>query len=128
MLNMRLNKTFGFLLLLCITAVAACKHKDKKITANMPVIFKGLYSFAPGAKLFQFCGNQKQFWAVDSSAQLEVKYAQLISFELSGTQVYTEIEGYKTKSAANGDAAAYDSTFVIKKLIKITKDIPATCR
>jgi hypothetical protein len=125
---MRLNKTSGVLLLLAMTGLTACRYKDRKAEASAAIIFKGLYSFAPGAKLFQFCGKQNQFWAVDSSAQLELKYTQLISFEQSGTQVYAEVEGYKTKSAANGDAAAYDSTFVIKKVIKITKDIPAGCK
>lgn len=95
---------------------------------NAPVIFKGTYSFAPGAKIFQFCNQAKQFWAVDSSAQLELRYSQLITFEQSGTPVYTEIEGYKIKSATTGDAAAYDSTIVVKKVLKLTKDLPADCK
>ncbi|GAA4095317.1 hypothetical protein [Mucilaginibacter panaciglaebae] len=125
---MRLNKTSGILLLLAMTVVTACNHKDKKTEARAREVFKGLYSFAPGAKLFQFCGGQSQYWAADSSAQLELKYSQLINFEQSGTQVYAEVEGYKTKSATNGEAAAYDSTLIVKKVIKITKDIPEGCK
>jgi len=124
---MRFNKTYGTLLLLSVTVITACEHKDKKTKDGTPV-FKGLYSFEPGAKLFQFCGRQGQYWTVDSSAQLELKYAQLVSFEQSGTPVYVEVRGYKTKSATNGDAAAYDSTLVVKKVIKIAKDIPAGCK
>lgn len=138
---MRLTKIYGGLFLLAITVVVACHGKTENSEDNVtdtaaqtvakpnePVILKGIYSFAPGAKLFQFCGRPSQFWAVDSSAELELKYSQIYGFEQSGSPVYAEVEGYKTKSASNGDAAAYDSTLVVKKVIKITKDIPADCK
>ncbi|MFD2873254.1 hypothetical protein ACFS5N_12290 [Mucilaginibacter ximonensis] len=137
---MRLKNISVIILLLTMTALAACQPdvkegSDATDTAtqasgkpNAPVTFKGSYSFAPGAKIFQFCNQTKQFWAVDSSAQLELKYSQLITFEQSGTPVYTEVEGYKIKSAATGDAAAYDSTIVVKKVLKLTKDLPADCK
>jgi hypothetical protein len=51
----------------------ACKHKaDKKETQASHVI-KGLYSFEPGAKTFQPCGSQTEFWVADSCAQLELE-------------------------------------------------------
>lgn len=138
---MRLTKIYGVLFLLATTVTVACHGNAGNgddsaadtaartvVKPNEPVILKGIYSFAPGAKLFQFCGRQSQFWAVDSSAQLELKYSQIYGFEQSGSPVYAEVEGYKTKSASNGDAAAYDSTIVVKKVLKITKDIPADCK
>jgi len=138
---MQLKKIHGILLLLAMTAVAACRQKaDNNETgtadstaqvvgkSNTTVVFKGTYSFAPGAKVLQLCGSKSQLWAVDSSAQLELKYSQIYSFEQSGTPVYAEVEGYKTKSENTGEAAAYDSTVVVKKVLKMTKDIPADCK
>lgn len=137
---MRVKNISVVLLLLAMAVLAACQSDVKngetttgtiaqtQGTPNAPIVFKGTYSFAPGAKIFQYCNKQTQFWMVDSSAQLELKYSQLITFEQSGTPVYTEVEGYKIKSAVNGDAAAYDSTIVVKKVLKLTKDIPADCK
>jgi copper homeostasis protein (lipoprotein) len=122
---MRLIRIYVFAGLLIITGMLACKHKaDKKETQASHVI-KGLYSFEPGAKTFQPCGSQTEFWVADSCAQLELKYAQLINFEKNGDQVYIEAEGKKIKSAAG---VAFDSTLVVTKLINITKDIPANCK
>ncbi|NNU34245.1 hypothetical protein HK413_08975 [Mucilaginibacter sp. S1162] len=103
----------------------SCKHKADQKEKHTPNIFKGLYSFEPGAKTFRPCGTQTDFWVADSCAQLELKYAQLISFEKYGDRVYIEAEGNKIKSAAG---VAFDSTVVVTKLIKITKDIPAGCK
>lgn len=137
---MRFKTKNILVLLLSIVAFSACRNDAKDNGANVdtlaqasgkpnaPVVFKGIYSFAPGARIFQFCNKPRQFWAVDSSAQLELKYSQLITFEQSGTPVYTEVEGYKTKSTATGDAAAYDSTIIVKKVLKLTKDISANCK
>ena len=133
-------KNISIALLLAMSVFTACHQKAEngeasagttaqtQGTPNAPIVFKGTYSFAPGAKIFQYCNKQKQFWTVDSSAQLELKYSQLITFEQSGTPVYTEVEGYKIKSVASGDAAAYDSTIIVKKVLKLTKDIPADCK
>jgi hypothetical protein len=122
---MRLIKKYIFLGLLMITGMLACKHKADEQTAQAPNVIKGLYSFETGAKTFRACGSQTDFWVADSSAQLELKYAQLISFEKKGEQVYIEAEGKKIKSATG---VAFDSTLVVTKLINITKDIPANCK
>jgi copper homeostasis protein (lipoprotein) len=122
---MRLIRIYVFVGLLIITGVLACKHKADKKEIHAPNVLKGLYSFEPGAKTFRACGSQTEFWVADSCAQLELKYAQLISFEKNGEQVYIEAEGKKIKSAAG---VAFDSTLVVTKLINITKDIPASCR
>jgi copper homeostasis protein (lipoprotein) len=124
---MRLSKVHIILVLLAITGIVACKHKAADET-QLPVVFKGLYSFAPGAKTFQPCGKQGEYWVADSCAQLELKYAQTVTFEQPGQPVYIEVEGEKIKSAAGSNGAAYDSTLIVKKLIKLTKDIPADCK
>ncbi len=122
---MRLVKIYIFAGLLIIAGMLACKHKADKEVKQAPYIIKGLYSFEPGAKIFRPCGSQTEFWVADSCAQLELKYAQLISFEKNGDRVYIEAEGNKIKSAVG---VAFDSTLVVTKLINITKDIPANCR
>ncbi|MGF7081181.1 hypothetical protein [Mucilaginibacter sp. UYCu711] len=122
---MRLVVRYVFVGLLIVTGMLACKHKADKKETRTPNVFKGLYSFEPGAKTFRPCGTQTDFWVADSCAQLELKYTQLISFEKNGEQVYIEAEGKKIKSGAG---VAFDSTLVVTKLINITKDIPANCR
>jgi hypothetical protein len=59
----------------------------------------------------------------DNSGQLELKYTQL-KFEKAYEPVYIEVEGVKVRSGKDGLGAEYDSTLVVKKLIKITKEIP----
>ncbi|MDB5005563.1 MAG: hypothetical protein JWQ34_3788 [Mucilaginibacter sp.] len=125
---MRLFKAPIFLAVLISIGLFSCKSKpDKNDTVN-PIVIKGIYTCAPGAKTYQACGKQTEFWVADSSAQLELKYSQLVSFEKPGEPVYIEVEGKKIKSATGGNGAAFDSTLVVKKLIKITKDIPADCK
>jgi len=64
----------------------------------------------------------------DSSAQLELKYSQLISFEKQGEPVYIEVEGIQIPSAKDGAQGAYERTLIVKKVKKITKEIPAGCK
>jgi copper homeostasis protein (lipoprotein) len=120
----KFNYIFGALL---IIGMIACKHKPTENTQATKIVFKGLYSFAPGTKTFQTCPNGHELWVADSSEQLELKYSQLVGFEKAGEPVYVELEGTKIKSAKDGDAATYDSTLIVKKLIKITTDIPKGC-
>jgi copper homeostasis protein (lipoprotein) len=54
---------------------------------------------------------------------LELKYSQL-NFEKPYEPVYVEVEGVKIHSDKNGMGSGYDSTLVVKKLIKITREIP----
>ncbi|MDB5156175.1 MAG: hypothetical protein JWR50_882 [Mucilaginibacter sp.] len=136
---MRFTKVYIFFALLVMIVMVACNHKSDKKTGQeqgqavakpdtTPVTLKGLYSFAPGAKTFQACGKQTEFWVADSSAQLELQYAQVITFEQHGDPVYVEVEGRKIKSAKGGEGAAYDSTLIVKKLLKLTKEIPVDCK
>ncbi|MBE9585417.1 hypothetical protein IM792_13250 [Mucilaginibacter sp. JRF] len=103
-----------------LMAMASCGgdgHNDK------PKVYKGLYSFGPEIKSFSECGREKEFWVTDSSSQLELEYSQL-NFEKPYEPVYVEVEGVKVPSDKDGLGAEYDSTLVVRKLIKITREIP----
>ena len=110
-----------FLILVWIV-VAACSCNgggDKE----HPVVFKGVYSFGPEVKSFKDCDSGREFWVTDSSKQLELQYSQL-NFEKPYEPVYVEVEGVKIHSNKEGLGSEYDSTLVVRKLIKITKEIP----
>ena len=110
---------------IAILGMWGCKSKPKATTQPGTIIYKGLYSFGPEEKSFKDCSQARMFWATDSSAQLELQYSQL-GFEKPYVPVYIEVEGKKVKSAA-GDIAAFDSTLVVTKVLKITKEIPQSC-
>jgi copper homeostasis protein (lipoprotein) len=120
------NKAIYFLSALLIAGVWSCKNKTAKMeeakTPTGPAVYKGLYSFSPDIKSFKECGHDHEFWVADSSAQLELQYSQLnVKPE---EPVYVQVQGKKIKTAKNGVGSGYDSTLVVTKLVKITKDIP----
>jgi hypothetical protein len=47
-----------------------------------------------------------------------------MNFEKPYEPVYVEVEGLKLKSGKEGMGSEYDSTLVVKKVVKITKEIP----
>jgi copper homeostasis protein (lipoprotein) len=110
-----------YLIWILIFGFCSCKSNTKKTTHY--VTFKGVYSFGPEVKSFKDCDNGQEFWVADSSEQLELKYSQL-NFEKPYEPVYVEVEGVKVRSNKEGLGSEYDSTLVVKKLIKITKEIP----
>jgi copper homeostasis protein (lipoprotein) len=123
--------------IIILMSVMACRDKSKK-AAKSPAVFKGLYSLGPELKSFKNCATGREYWVADSSKQLELQYWQLINRENKDSPVYIEAEGkiiVSNKSddgghqdATHDDVGAYDSTLVVTKLVKITKDIPAgTC-
>jgi copper homeostasis protein (lipoprotein) len=115
------------LLLLILITVNACKHITKNsVTGGGQVIFRGLYSFGPEVKSFKDCGDGQEYWVADSSAKLELSYAQM-HFEKPNEPVYVEVEATKMKSGLDGIASEFDSTLVVKKLIKITSELPKDC-
>jgi copper homeostasis protein (lipoprotein) len=114
------KKLVRFLMFLMIIAVSSCHGNSEK---THHVVFKGVYSFGPEVKSFKDCDNGQEFWVTDSSEQLELKYSQL-NFEKPYEPVYVEVEGVKIHSGKDGLGSEYDSTLVVKKLIKITKEIP----
>ena len=118
-----MNSKYIVIIILISVVAFGCSH-DKKKASGEPVIYKGLYSFGPEVKSFKNCETGQEFWAVDSSAKLELGYSQF-NFEKPYEPVYVEIEGTKIKSGPDGAASEFDSTIVVKKLVKITKEIPA---
>ncbi|WP_428328358.1 hypothetical protein [Mucilaginibacter sp.] len=109
-----------YLMCVLVIAVCSCSNKDQE---TKYVVYKGVYSFGPEEKLFKDCNTGREFWATDSSKQLELKYSQL-NFEKPYEPVYVEVEGVKIHSGKEGLGSEYDSTLVVKKVIKITKEIP----
>src|ERR1700735_3950875 len=109
--------------LIIFIAIGAYSCKNNKGSTTSPVLFKGVYSFGPEMKTFTECNSSQEYWVADSCKQLELQYAQL-KFEKPYEPVYIEAEGIKVRSGKDGLGSEYDSTLVVKKLIKITKEIP----
>jgi copper homeostasis protein (lipoprotein) len=125
------GKLTRYFILTAIVALCSCHNNKNNKTNNKKeakhIVFKGVYSFGPETKTFKDCDNGQEFWVTDSSAQLELQYSQL-GFEKPYEPVYIEVEGIKMHSGQDGLSAKYDSTLVVKKLVKIVKDIPpGTC-
>lgn len=106
-----------------MTIIGACSCHGNSGKATHYVVFKGVYSFGPEVRSFKDCDSGEEFWVTDNSEQLELKYSQL-KFEKPYEPVYVEVEGVKIHSGKDGLGAEYDSTLVVKKLIKITREIP----
>jgi copper homeostasis protein (lipoprotein) len=114
-------KLTRYLMFLAIISACSCNNNADKTPAE--VVYKGVYSFGPEVKSFKDCDNGREFWVTDSSKQLELQYSQL-NFEKPYEPVYVEVEGVKVHSGKEGLGSEYDSTLVVKKLIKISKVIP----
>lgn len=104
----------------------SCKEKPKEKVSHA-IIYKGMYSFGPGEKSFKDCNGATTFWVVDSSNKLELQYSQLVVSEQPYVPVYIEVTGEKVPSVKGDVSAAFDSTLVVYKVIKISKEIPASC-
>lgn len=115
-----------FLLALITFYVSACKEKPKE-KASQAIIYKGMYSFGPEDKSFKDCNGATTFWVVDSSNKLELEYSKLVVSEQPYVPVYIEVTGEKVPSVKGDASVAFDSTLVVYKVIKIAKNIPASC-
>jgi copper homeostasis protein (lipoprotein) len=113
-------KLLKYVWMLMVVACCSCNH-DKK--AGELQVYKGLYSFGPEVKSFKNCEDTHEYWVTDSSSRLELQYSQM-NFEKPYEPVYVEVEGIKVKSGKEGMGSEYDSTLVVKKVIKITREIP----
>ena len=122
---MKLYQLFVLLSFL-VLSISACKEKPKE-KASQPIIYKGMYSFGPEDKSFKDCNGATTFWVVDSSNKLELQYSQLVVSEQPYVPVYIEVTGEKVPSVKGDAGVAFDSTLVVYKVIKITKEIPASC-
>ena len=107
----------SMILISCNSADNPTENKDKVIIA------KGLYSFGPEVKSFTDCEERREFWVADSAKTLELAYNNL-GFEKPYTPVYVEVECRIVKSDTSTITGNYDSTMVVTKLLKISKQIP----
>lgn len=94
------------------------KHEQSKNK-----VYKGLYSFGLEIKSFKECSTGREYWVADSSKQLELQYANM-NFEKPYEPVYVEVEATKQPSGQEGIGAEFDSTMVVTKVNKITREIP----
>lgn len=119
---MRGNSIRILFFLLAITLFGACNQGGKS-TAKQGNVYTGLYSFGPEVKSFKDCDSGHEYWVVDQSNKLELEYSNM-NFEKPYEPVYVEVEGKKVRSGKEGMGSEYDSTLVVTRLVKITKEIP----
>lgn len=111
-------------LTLLIIVLTSCNNKDRSSDQkDEAIIAKGLYSFGPEVKSFTDCEEGSEFWVADSAKTLELAYNEL-GFEKPYTPVYIEVECHIVKSDTANVTGNYDSTMVVTKLLKISKEIP----
>ena len=125
---MKKNAFTCLMIISSLVIITSCNHQQKPAqqqpaAVKAPVIYRGLYSFGPEVKSFKACTTGQEYWVTDSSDRLELTYSQM-NFEKPYTPVYVEVEGDKVRSGKAGMSVEFDSTLVVKKLLKITKDIP----
>lgn len=116
------KQVFVFVVLLSV-AITACNRKENAEEGNSNVkTVKGLYSFGPEMKSFTMCDDGREYWVADSVKNLELSYSNL-NFEKPYEPVYVELEGYFAKSDTTV-SSDFDSTLVVTKVLKISKEIP----
>ena len=120
---MNTYKKLIFFLLTSMVALASCNNDDKDADKNKSLVIKGLYSYGPEIKSFTECEDGREFWVADSAKTLELAYSNL-GFEKPYTPVYIEVECKLVKSDTSKVTGDYDSTMVVTKLLKISKQIP----
>ncbi len=86
-------------------------------------VYKGLYIFGPELKTLTECREGIEYWVTDSSNTLELSYSQM-NFEKPYEPVYVELEGNMIETNSE-ETLDFDSTIVVRKVIKISKEIPA---
>jgi copper homeostasis protein (lipoprotein) len=102
---------------------SACNRSAVEENTDASKILKGLYSFGPEIKSFTDCEEGKEYWVTDSAKTLELAYSNF-NFEKPYEPVYIEVECHMVKSDSLMISADFDSTMVVTKVLKITKEIP----
>ena len=120
---MNIFKSQLFLITAVIVAVIACNPKPTEVKNDHGRVMKGLYSFGPELKSFTECEDGNEYWVADSAKTLELAYSNL-GFEKPYEPVYIEVECHTIKSDSLSMSADFDSTMVVTKVLKITKEIP----
>lgn len=106
-----------------ILVVSACNRTKVEDNKNESKTLKGLYSYGPEIKSFTDCEEGKEYWVADSAKTLELAYSNF-NFEKPYEPVYIEVECHMIKSDSLMISADFDSTMVVTKVLKITKEIP----
>lgn len=104
-------------------ALVACKSGPDENGAVDIKVIKGLYSYGPEIRSFTDCEEGREYWVADSAKTLELAYNDL-DFEKPYYPVYIEVEGRVVKSDSSTLSANFDSTLVVTKVLKLTKEIP----
>ena len=120
---MNFLKHTSLLLFILSVVILGCNRKGTDDQKNKTRIIKGLYSYGPEIKSFTDCEEGREYWVADSSKTLELGYSKF-NFEKPYEPVYIEAECHVIKSDSLVVSADFDSTLVVTKLIKITKEIP----
>ncbi|MDQ7948522.1 MAG: hypothetical protein REI78_09190 [Pedobacter sp.] len=116
-------KVFVFACLAFCAIISCRQKKNGDADAQKTVVLKGLYSYGPEMKSFTDCEASREFWVADSAKTLELEYSKL-GFEKPYTPVYIEVECKLVKSDTTTVTGDYDSTMVVTKLRKISREIP----
>ncbi|RZK80601.1 MAG: hypothetical protein EOO85_00250 [Pedobacter sp.] len=106
-----------------ILVASACNRTSVEDNKNVSKTLAGLYSFGPEIKSFTDCEEGKEYWVADSAKTLELAYSNF-NFEKPYEPVYIEVECHMIKSDSLMVSADFDSTMVVTKVLKITKEIP----
>lgn len=101
----------------------ACNHKEATEEKDTTKVVKGLYSYGPEIKSFTDCEEGREYWVADSAKTLELAYSNF-NFEKPYEPVYIEVECHLIKSNSLFVSADFDSTMVVTKVLKITREIP----
>lgn len=121
---MHTNKKILLVLTLLVAAFTACNRNPKpEDPKDKFVVAKGLYNFGPEVKSFTDCEEGREYWVADSAKTLELAYSNL-GFEKPYVPVYIEVQCHFVKSDTTTVTGDYDSTMVVTKLLKISKQIP----
>lgn len=120
---MRSNQLYLIIFLISVILISCTSNNNPSETIEKVVTVKGLYSFGPEVKSFTNCEEAREYWVADSAKTLELAYNNL-GFEKPYTPVYVEVECRIIKSDTSTITGNYDSTMVVTKLLKISKQIP----
>jgi copper homeostasis protein (lipoprotein) len=122
-----LNRPIYLCFLFTVVLLACNSRADKEEEATRRIV-KGLYSYGPEMKSFTDCEEGREYWVADSAKTLELAYSNF-NFEKPYEPVYIEVECHFIKSDSLIVSADFDSTMVVTKVVKMTKDIPdGPCR
>ncbi|MBB5437316.1 hypothetical protein HDC92_000984 [Pedobacter sp. AK017] len=120
---MNIFKSLLFLIIAVAVTVMACNRRPAEVKQHASRVLKGLYSYGPEMKSFTDCEEGTEYWVADSAKTLELAYNNF-NFEKPYEPVYIEVECHAIKSDSLSMSADFDSTLVVTKLLKITKEIP----